>query len=355
MKIEVKVPPVGESVATATLGKWLVKNADLVKKEQEILELETDKVDFHVPAPASGRVEILVTEGMEVKIGQLVAYIDAEAAMSPDTEVAPFPEAAADAPSQTPKPAEAEKPQPPPHEVEPSADTDRQSRVKMSTIRRTIANRLVQATHEAAYVTTFNEINMEHVISAIKKYHDEFMQKHGVKLGYMSFLVKATTQALKSFPDINTFVDGDSIVFNHYYDIGVAVSVDGGLIVPVIKNADRLSFAEIELKIKELAQKAKAKTITLDELQGGTFSITNGGIFGSMLSTPIPNFPQTAILGMHAIKDRPYVVDGALAVKPIMYVALTYDHRVIDGREGVLFLMSIKNLIEDPERLMFEI
>jgi len=229
-------------------------------------------------------------------------------------------------------------------------------RIRMTEIRKTIARRLVLAKSEAAHLTTFNEVNMEAVLDVRKKYGEEFAQKYSIKLGFMSFFVKAAIAALKEFPLVNGRIEGDEIVLPDFYDIGIAVSTERGLLVPVIRNADSLSFAEIEAKVADLAVRARDKKLTLDELQGGTFTITNGGIFGSLLSTPIPNHPQSAILGMHAIQKRPIVVEGdRIVAKPMMYLALTYDHRLIDGREAVLFLVRIKEHIEDPEKLLLEV
>ncbi len=397
MKIEVRVPSFGESIVTGILTKWLVKNDDPVAEGDNIFELETDKATAEVPSPASGKIEILAKEGDEVKIDQVVAYIDTD--YKPEKkepketgEKNKLEEERAKKDS-TQKEKKDEKQATDENILKTSPSVRRiagenkidldgvkgtgrdgrilkqdvldrlleksganeQTVVKMSPIRRTIAKRLVQAKQEAAHLTTFNEINMEHVINLRIKHKDDFINKYGIKLGFMSFFVKACCQALKEFPDVNTMVRGEEIVYYHYCNIGIAVAVDEGLIVPVLKNADRMSFAQIEQRISELAQKAKDRKITVDDLQGGTFTITNGGIFGSMMSTPIPSFPQTAILGMHAITDRPYVVDGRIEIKPIMYAALTYDHRVIDGREAVSFLMSIKKYIEDPESLLIEL
>jgi 2-oxoglutarate dehydrogenase E2 component (dihydrolipoamide succinyltransferase) len=398
MKVEVKVPTVGESIVSGILTRWLKKNNEVVKEGDPLFELETDKVNVEVPSPASGKIEILTDEGIEVKIGQLVALIDTDfkAAESVKTESdnkedikeklksEPVKELSEASVKTIESGGEYQKTSPSVrriagennidlNEIEGSGKEGRITRedavnklnetkednnqtiVKMSPIRRTIAKRLIEAKREAAHVTTFNEINMEHVNHIRTLHKDDFFKKYGIKLGFMSFFVKACCQALKEFGDVNTEVRGDEIVYKHFYNIGVAVAVDEGLIVPVIKNADKMSFPQIELRISELAQKARAKKITLDELEGGTFTITNGGIFGSMMSTPIPNYPQTAILGMHAVKDRPYVIDGKIEIRPIMYAALTYDHRVIDGKDAVEFLVSIKKYIEDPESLLIEL
>lgn len=390
MKVEVKIPSVGESIVSGILTRWVKKNGETVKEGETLFELETDKVNVEVPSPASGMIEVLVDEGIEVKIDQLVAYIETNVKMEDEPVIKPetAPESKAE-PRKKDEPKSAagiEKPKTSPavrriageNQISPDsvagtgkdgritkadmlarlneAQPDkRQTVVKMSPIRKTIAKNLIQAKQEAAHATTFNEINMEHVMHIRSKYQDDFLKKHGIKLGFMSFFVRACCQALKEYPDVNSVVKGDEIIYNHYCNIGVAVSVDEGLIVPVVRDADKISFAQIELKIHEMAQKARDKKITLDDLQGGTFTITNGGVFGSLFSTPIPNYPQSAILGMHAIKDRPYVEDGKIVIKPLMYAALTYDHRVIDGKDAVEFLVSIKKYIEDPESLLIEL
>jgi 2-oxoglutarate dehydrogenase E2 component (dihydrolipoamide succinyltransferase) len=233
--------------------------------------------------------------------------------------------------------------------------SERQSRVPMSRLRQTIASRLVQARHDIALLTTFNEINMEQVMDLRKRYGEQFERKHGVRLGFMSFFVKACCHALERFPEVNAMIDGQEIVYNNFYDIGVAVSTERGLLVPVLRDAEAMSFAEIEKTILDLATRAREKKIAPDELAGGTFTITNGGVFGSLLSTPLPNYPQTAILGMHAIQKRPIAVDDQVMIKPMMYVALSYDHRLIDGREAVQFLVAIKTLIEDPQALLLDV
>jgi len=232
---------------------------------------------------------------------------------------------------------------------------ERQTRVPMSRLRQTIANRLVQARHEIALLTTFNEINMENVMALRKRYGEQFEKNHGVRLGFMSFFVKACCQALQRFPAVNGMIDGQEIIYNNFYDIGVAVSTERGLLVPVLRDADMMSFAEIEKTILDLAQRARQKKIAPDELAGGTFTITNGGVFGSLLSTPLPNYPQTAILGMHAIQKRPIAVEDQVVIKPMMYVALSYDHRLIDGREAVRFLVAVKTLVEDPQSLLLDV
>lgn len=365
MKQKVTVPSVGESITTGIIGAWLKNGGDDVQEGDDLYELETDKATIAVPSPASGTLEILVKEGDEVSIGQHVATLtvkdDAERTETPEIPVSPAPAAApkkkkkaqpeqkASAP---PKPASA-PPAPAPAPLPPSGDRP-QERVPMTLIRKKTAERLLQAKHNAAHLTTFNEIDMEKIIELRTHYKEEFEQEHGIKIGFMSFFVKACCLALKEHPEVNTFVDGNDIIYNRFYDIGIAISIDGGLIVPVIRNADTLHFAEIESTIASFAQRAKDKTLTPDDLAGGTFTITNGGIFGSLFSTPVPAWPQSAILGMHAIKKRPLVVDDQIVIRPVMYVALTYDHRVIDGREAVGFLSRIKDFIEEPDKLLLE-
>lgn len=375
MKVDIKVPSVGESIVKGILTKWVKKNSEIVNEGETLFELETEKVDVEVPSPAAGRIEIVTPEGEEVGIGQVVGYIDTDFAQagSAATEAARG-STAVSAASTEPKSSPTVRRMARENNIElesikgsgkegrivtedvvNASRNERQTVVKMSPLRSAIAKNLIMAKREAAHVTTFNEIDMENVMAIRTKDRDEFMKKHGMKLGFMSFFVKACCQALKEYPDVNTMVRGEEIIYNNYYNIGVAVSVERGLIVPVIKNADMLSFAQIESALSDLAERARTKKIKLEELQGGTFTITNGGIYGSMMSTPIPDYPQSAILGMHAIKDRPYAQDGKVVIKPVMYVALTYDHRVIDGKDAVLFLMDIKKYIEDPESLLIEL
>lgn len=380
MKTEVKVPSVGESVTRGVITSWLKENGQTVNEGDILCELETDKTTLEVPAPAAGVLQIQVEEETEVEIGQVVGVIvseddqeqkkpaapkeftgtekKAEAMPEPETPK-PKPKAAAPKPEAKPEP-EAAAPQvsvPPPDlsQAPPAPAERRTERVPMSAIRRKTAERLVQAQHTAAYLTTFNEIDMQNVIDIRAHYKDDFEREHGIKIGFMSFFVKACCQALKEYPGLNAQLDGGDILYQHFYDIGVAISIEEGLLVPVIRDADRLHFAQIESAIDDLARRAKTKKIRVEELTGGTFTITNGGVFGSMLSTPIPAYPQTAILGMHAIKKRPVVVEDKIVVRPIMYVALSYDHRVIDGRQAIGFLMAVKNYIEEPDKLLLEL
>jgi 2-oxoglutarate dehydrogenase E2 component (dihydrolipoamide succinyltransferase) len=396
MAIEVKIPPMGESITSGVLAKWHVKDGDIVKKDQPLFELETDKITSEGTAESAGRITINVQAGTDVKIGQVVATIDETAAAAaapaaPAKEAAPaatksdvqspavrrlaeetgvdpasvagtgkggrvtkgdmlaaavskppFPVAAPAAPAAPASPA--------PSLPAPAAGA-RQTRTKMTKLRQTIASRLVAAQHEAAMLTTFNEVDMSAVMALRSKYQDDFVKKHGVKLGFMSFFTKAVVQALKDVPAINAQIDGTDIIQNNYYDVGMAVSTDKGLMVPVIRNCDTLGMADIEKAIADAAKRARDGKITLTDLEGGVFTITNGGIFGSMLSTPILNSPQSAILGLHAINERPVAVNGQVVIRPMMYLALSYDHRLVDGKQAVTFLVKVKQLIEDPARL----
>ncbi|MDX2186988.1 MAG: 2-oxoglutarate dehydrogenase complex dihydrolipoyllysine-residue succinyltransferase [Opitutaceae bacterium] len=400
--IEVKIPPMGESISTGVLAKWHVKDGDVVKKDQPLFELETDKITSEGIAEAAGQVSLKVPAGTEVKIGQVVATLDSAAtgaaapALAPKTDAPPAAggqdngpavrrlaaetgidpqsvkgtgkagrvtkgdmlEAAAAGSKPAPE-AKSEVPAakapPPAPSPAPKQAGDKQTRRKMTPLRQKIAQRLVQAQHEAAMLTTFNEVDMSAVMALRTKYQDEFVKKNGLKLGFMSFFTKAVVHALKEVPAINAQIDGDHIVENHYYDIGVAVSTEKGLMVPVIRDADALGMAEIEKAIGDAAKKAREGKITLADLDGGVFTITNGGIFGSMLSTPIINPPQSAILGLHAINDRPMAVNGQVVIRPMMYLALSYDHRIVDGKEAVTFLVKVKQAIEDPTRLLLSV
>jgi 2-oxoglutarate dehydrogenase E2 component (dihydrolipoamide succinyltransferase) len=413
MALEVKIPPMGESISSGVLAKWHVNDGDMVKKDQPLFELETDKITSEGTAEAAGKISLQVAAGAEVKIGQVVASIDPAAGSqkpeaSPDT-AAPAPAPTSDvrppassevspavrriaaetginpstvagtgkdsrvtkgdmlAASATPAakpaaPAAAPSPLAPAPRLPaiasatagPSAapSGERRTRRKLTPLRQRIAQRLVSAQHEAAMLTTFNEVDMSAVVGLRAKYQDDFVKKNGLKLGFMSFFVRAVVHALKAVPAVNAQLDGDFIVENHFYDIGVAVSTEKGLMVPVIRDCDALSMADIERTIADAAKKARDGKITLADLEGGVFTITNGGTFGSMLSTPIINPPQSAILGMHNITERPVALNGQVVIRPMMYVALSYDHRLIDGREAVTFLVKVKQAIEDPARLM---
>ena len=374
--LEVKVPPMGESISSGILAKWHVAEGDIVKKDQPLFELETDKITSEGTAEAAGKITLQVAAGAEVQIGQVVATID-PAATAAEPAAAPAPEKAAPAPAAAPEPAPAAKPAPvadkpakakaveavpapakpaaPAPAPKPVAAGERQTRRKLSPLRQRIAQRLVSAQHEAAMLTTFNEVDMSAVMGLRARYQEDFVKKNGVKLGFMSFFVKAVVGALKQIPAVNAQIDGDTVVENHYYDIGVAVSTEKGLMVPVVKDCDSLNMAAIEKAIGASAQKAREGKIALADLEGGVFTITNGGIFGSMLSTPIINPPQSAILGLHAITERPVALNGQVVIRPMMYLALSYDHRLVDGREAVTFLVKVKQAIEDPMRLMLNV
>ncbi|MEY4377588.1 MAG: hypothetical protein RJB26_2138 [Pseudomonadota bacterium] len=404
MTIEVRVPNLPESVADATLVKWHKKAGEAVSRDENLADLETDKVVLEVPATAGGVLkEILVAEGTVVVAGQVLALLEegavvaaapataapaaaAAAAPAAAAKVAPAakrlaeekgvdpasvagsgkdgrvtkqdvakaadkPVAAAAAPAAAPAPAAAAPAPAAAAPVAPRAGRTEQ-RVPMTRLRSRIAQRLVEAQSTQALLTTFNEVDLKALNELRAKYKDKFEKAHGVRLGFMSFFVKAAVEALKKYPVVNAYVDGNDILYHDYYDIGVAVSTERGLIVPVLRDADQLGFADVEKAVGNFATRARAGSLTLEELTGGTFSITNGGVFGSLLSTPIVNAPQSAILGMHKIQDRPVVVDGQIVIRPMMYLALTYDHRIIDGKEAVQFLVTMKDCLEDPARLL---
>ncbi|MCX7675216.1 MAG: 2-oxoglutarate dehydrogenase complex dihydrolipoyllysine-residue succinyltransferase [Bdellovibrionaceae bacterium] len=453
MNVSVKIPQVGESVTEATISAWLVKDGDIVRKNQELLSLETDKASVEVVAEADGRIQIRVPAGQVIAVGAEVAVIDTSVSVPADqaahqkttTGTAPtsapaggtagassnhsqggsvglgVPPAhaelrshlspavnrlvhenqmdpsgiegtgrggrltkgdvmaalsvraqtgsAAPAVSDPVKVASTTSHQAlvaPSTSVTPSIGTrasvsvseegqGRQTRVPMTTIRKRIAERLVQSQQTTATLTTFNEIDMSRVNEIRAKYKDKFKEKYGISLGFMGFFAKAAIEALKAWPQVNAFIDGQDIVYNHYVHLGIAVSTDKGLMVPVIRDADKMTIPQIEMAIRDFALKARENKITVSDLQGGTFTISNGGVFGSLMSTPILNPPQTGILGLHKVQDRPVVVDGQIVIRPMMYVALSYDHRMIDGKEAVSFLVKIKESMEDPERMLLEI
>jgi 2-oxoglutarate dehydrogenase E2 component (dihydrolipoamide succinyltransferase) len=327
MAVEVKIPPMGESITGGLLAAWLVKSGDAVRKGQALFSYETDKVTSEGTAEVDGKITIAVEAGTEVLVNQVVATIEAGAA--------------GNAPSAPAAPVSI-----------PSRD-GRTTRKRMSPLRRKIAERLVQAKTETAMLTTFNEVNMAPVMELRKRHGEEFLKKYGVKLGFMSFFVKAAVQAMKEVPAINAQLDGEDIVENNFFDIGVAVGTDKGLMVPVVRDCDQLNFAGIEKAIGDFGKRARDGKIQLPELQGGVFTISNGGIYGSMLSTPILNHPQAAIMGLHNIVERPVAENGQVVIRPIMYLALSYDHRIIDGKEAVTFLVKVRQFIEDPQRLLF--
>jgi 2-oxoglutarate dehydrogenase E2 component (dihydrolipoamide succinyltransferase) len=410
MLIEVKVPQLSESVAEATLLAWHKKVGESVKRDENLIDIETDKVVLELPAPADGVLaKIVKGDGGTVKAGEVIATIDTEAkasaaaAPAPAVQAKPAAAPAARPPtgsvlampaakkiaeergidtaaipgsgrggrvtkadvlgqasrasvpaeSQPPPAAPPSLPQPPaPVSVERNLGNRPEQRVPMSRLRARIAERLVQSQSTAAILTTFNEVNMAPVMELRKKYQERFEKEHGVRLGFMSFFVKAAVHALMKYPIVNASIDGNDIVYHGYFDIGVAVGSPRGLVVPILRDADQMSFAEVEKKIADFGKRAQDGKLTIEELTGGTFSISNGGVFGSMLSTPIINPPQSAILGVHLTKDRPVVENGQIVIRPINYLALSYDHRIIDGREAVLSLVAMKEALEDPARLL---
>jgi len=404
MIIDIKAPTPGESITEVQIANWLVKNGDYVVKDAEIAEIDSDKATLTVNAEVAGSVTILVEEGETVSIGTVIAQINSEAKVPAGiapviTEKKPEPAQTVELeikPVSVPVPIDndvkitplarkimeekhltsrevleqlghtrimrqdvldassgkAAAPQAfQPVAVENSREVERK---KLSTLRIKLAQRLVSVKNETAMLTTFNEVNMSQIMNLKKQYNEKFKEQYGVGIGFMSFFTKAITIALAKFPQVNAIIDGDELIFHKYADIGIAVSGPKGLVVPVIRNAESLTLAQIELRIKELAGKARENKITLDEMTGGTFTITNGGVFGSMMSTPILNPPQSAILGMHNIIERPIAVNGQVVVAPMMYVALSYDHRVIDGKESVSFLVMVKDLLENPAKMLFE-
>ena len=364
MKVEIKVPPAGESVTEATVATILKPTGSFVSKDEEILELETDKVNQIVHAPETGILTLSVALEEKVSIDQVIGTIDTEgkgttAAPPPKKEEpAPKPPKMEEGVRRSPESYIASFESPPPPKASPTAPPKKptqegeQTRKRMSGLRRTIAKRLVEVKNQTAMLTTFNEVDMSAIMHIRSEEKDTFLTKHGIKLGFMSFFVKAVTSALIEFPDVNAFIDGDEIVYNHTYHIGISVSTEKGLLVPVVRNCNLLTFAEIEKAIQEYAIKARAGSISIDDLQGGSFTITNGGTFGSMLSTPILNPPQSGILGMHNIVKRAVVVEDQIVIRPMMYLALSYDHRIIDGKEAVSFLVRVKENLEKPERLL---
>ena len=400
MTTEVKVPTLGESITEATLGQWLKKPGEAVAVDEPIASLETDKVAVEVPSPVAGVMGALVVkEGDTVEVGALIATIEegaaaAAAPATPKAEAAPAAAVAADAQalspsarravietgvdpssvagtgkdgrvtkedvlaakgSPTPTAAPAAAPASTAAPVPAVAGVRKEERVKMTRLRQTVARRLKEAQNTAAMLTTFNDVDMSAVMEARAKYKDLFEKKHGVRLGFMGFFVKAAVQALRDIPAVNGSIEGDEIVYHDYVDVSVAVSAPNGLVVPVIRDAQDLSVAGIEKTIGDFGKRAKDGTLKMEEMKGGTFTISNGGVFGSLMSTPIINPPQSAVLGLHRIDERPVVVNGQVVVRPMMYLALSYDHRLIDGREAVTFLVALKNAIEDPTRLLIDL
>ncbi|MCC7276045.1 MAG: 2-oxoglutarate dehydrogenase complex dihydrolipoyllysine-residue succinyltransferase [Alphaproteobacteria bacterium] len=412
MATEIKVPALGESVTEATVARWLKKVGEAVKQDDPLVELETDKVTLEVNAAAAGVLsDIVAAEGATVEVGALLGTISEGAAApaaktgsaqpAPATPAAPKPEAGKPEPAKAASPTVAASPAarkmtadrnipteavpatgkggrvtkedvvnyleklpaapaaaapPAPAPAKPPREAGpREERVRMSRLRKRIAERLKEAQSTAAILTTFNEVDMTRVMALRERHRDGFEKKHGVRLGFMSFFLKASIAALKELPAVNAEVDGDEIVYKNHYDIGVAVGTEQGLVVPVVRDADQLSFADIEKTIGALGKKARDGKLTLEDLTGGTFTISNGGVYGSLLSTPILNPPQSAILGMHKTMQRPMVIGDRIEARPMMYLALSYDHRIIDGREAVTFLVRVKEHIEDPERLLFDL
>ena len=370
MSIDIKVPAAGESITSANIGRWHKPDGSSVRKGEVLVTLETDKVSNELESPVDGTLHIIVAEGTEVTIGTVIASVK-EGAVAADPIPAPAPTAstvAAPAPVVASAPAIAPVAAPAPivniapvasAPVEimtaPAASADgRVTRKKMSMLRRKIANHLVSAQQTAAILTTFNEVDMTAVMSLRKSVQDDFLKKYNVKLGFMSFFIKAVVQALKDVPQINAMVDGTDIVQNHFYDIGVAIGTEKGLIVPVLKDCDQKNFARVEQDILDFAAKARDGKIAIEDLQGGVFTISNGGVYGSLLSTPILNPPQSGILGMHTIQQRPVAIDGKVEIRPMMYLALSYDHRIVDGKEAVTFLIRIKECLENPTRMLLE-
>ena len=401
MSIDIKVPAMGESVTEATVARWFKKEGDAVKRDEPLLELETDKVTVEVPSPADGAIEsISVQQGATVSVGAVLGAI-AEGAAGKAASAAPKP-AAAPAKAEAPKPAPATASAPAmpsaqriaaesgistasvagtgkdgrvtkgdmlgalaaraaapaaatPVASGPRSNEAREEKVPMTRLRKTIALRLKESQNTAAQLTTFNEVDMSAVMALRATYKDTFEKKHGVKLGFMGFFAKAVVAALKDIPNINAEIEGDNIVYKNYYDIGVAVSTERGLVVPVVKGVDQLSLADVEKAIVDFGTRARDNRLKLEELQGGTFSITNGGVFGSLMSTPILNSPQSGILGMHKIQPRPMAVGDKIEIRPMMDLALSYDHRLVDGREAVTFLVKGKENLEDPQRLILDV
>lgn len=392
--IEIKVPTVGESISEVTLVKWMKQEGSYAQRDEVLCELESEKATFELTAEQAGTLHIKAEEGATLKIGDLACMID---------ETAPKPEGVAAAPTPAPAkapaaPVEAAKPATLPADVKaspvasaiisdkhvkatdikgsgvqgkimkqdvlnamnnagrPAAEqinTRDERREKMSNLRKTVSRRLVEAKNSTAMLTTFNEVDMTNIMEVRKQYKDQFKETHNVNLGFMSFFAKACTTALLEWPAVNAYIDGENVVYHDYCDISIAVSAPKGLVVPVIRNAESKSIAELEQSVLQLAKKARDNKLTPDEMTGGTFTITNGGVFGSLMSTPIINIPQSAILGMHKIQDRPMAINGKVEIRPMMYLALSYDHRIIDGRESVGFLVRVKELLERPDLLLF--
>jgi len=407
MALEMKVPSPGESITEVEIAQWMVKTGDYVNKNQVIAEIDSDKASLELTAEQSGKIELKANEGDTVQVGQVVCLIDTDAKVpkttpTPESVKQEVKETVAESPEKeksaeaSPQPVEVSEdeikhPSPAAKKImsENNIPIDKisgtgkagrvtkqdvlvalsagfdagqdsgwtgsrdEERKKMSSLRRKVAQRLVSVKNETAMLTTFNEVNMKPIMDIRKKYKEKFTEIHGVGLGFMSFFTKACSEALALFPDVNGMIDGEEIIYHHYVDMGIAVSSPKGLMVPVVRNAEMMSLAEIESEIKSLAVKAREGKISLEEITGGTFTITNGGVFGSMMSTPILNPPQSAILGMHNIVERPMAVKGKVEILPMMYLALSYDHRIIDGKESVGFLVKVKEMLENPAKMLF--
>ena len=406
MSIEVRVPTLGESVTEATVGQWFKKAGEAVSADEPVVELETDKVTIEVPSPSNGVLsDIAVNEGDTVEVGALLASITAgEGAATASVSAAPAKkeepaQTTTSAPSQAAGTNTTQSPavrkmvdennlnadaiqgsgkhgqllkgdvisalengigktpvsKPPVRTPSAPVDEQREERVRMTKLRQTIARRLKESQQNAAMLTTFNEVDMSTVMSVRKQYKDLFEKKHGVKLGFMGFFAKACIHALKEIPAVNAEIDGTDIIYKNYFHVGVAVGTEKGLVVPVVRDADQMSLAEIEAKIGDFGRRARDGKLGIDEMQGGTFTISNGGVYGSLMSTPILNAPQSGILGMHKIQERPMVINGEIVIKPMMYLALSYDHRIVDGKEAVTFLVRVKESLEDPQRLVLDL
>lgn len=350
--VDLVIPSFGDSINTASIGTWNFDDGDTVNKGDVLVVLESDKVSSELEAPESGILSIQLTEGEEADIGAVIGQIAPGAGSTPAPVVESAPVAAAPAPKAATTPAKAAAPKP---ATPPVDEEGRTTRKKMTMLRRKISQHLVNAQHTAAILTTFNEVDMTAIMELRKSVQETFVAKHGIKLGFMSFFVKAVVQALKDVPQINGRIDGTDIIQNHYYDMGVAIGTDKGLVVPVLRDPDKMGFADVEHAIKNYAIKAQEGKIELTDLQGGVFTISNGGTYGSLLSTPIINPPQSGILGMHTIQQRPVAINGKVEIRPMMYLAMSYDHRLVDGKEAVTFLIKIKDALENPTRLMLEI
>ena len=392
--IELKVPSPGESITEVTISKWLVNTGDVVEKDQELAEIESDKATLTINAEEAGKIEVLAKDGDVVKVGDVVCRIDTSVKPEPKAKIA---EPKSEAPKketvqpakETITPVNADVKMSPvarniavENSVTPAAlqgsgphgrimkndvlqamakgfgsgsasGTRNERKEKMTPLRKKLSERLVSVKQQTAMLTTFNEVDMSAIMNLRAKYKDQFKEKFGVNIGFMSFFTKAVCEALQQFPAVNAYIDGENIIYHDYCDVGIAVSAPKGLMVPVIRNAEVMSLAQIESEIKRLALKARDSKLTIDEMNGGTFTITNGGVFGSLMSTPIINPPQSAILGMHNVVDRPVAVNGQVVIRPMMYIALSYDHRIIDGKESVSFLVKVKEMVENPVKLLF--